>query len=80
MCEIADRIRQEGKEAGKAEGVIEGKIQGKIEDILELLEELGNIPRQLIQRISKETNTAILNKWLKCASKASSFAEFEAKM
>ena len=40
MCEIADRIRQEGK----------------------------------------ETNTAILSKWLKCASKASSFAEFEAKM
>ena len=68
MCEIADRIRQEGF------------IEGKIEDILELLEELGNIPKQLIQRISQETNSDILNKWLKCAAKASSFAEFEAKM
>lgn len=68
MCEIADRIRQEGL------------IEGKIEDILELLEELGNIPKQLIQRISEETNSDILNKWLKCAAKASSFAEFEAKM
>ena len=72
MCEIADKIRQEGR----ASGIIEGKI----EDILELLEELGNIPKQLIQRISKETNSDILNKWLKCAAKASSFAEFEAKM
>ena len=72
MCEIADRIRQEGKEAGI--------IQGKIEDILELLAELGNIPKQLIQRISKETNSEVLSKWHKYAAKASSFAEFEAKM
>lgn len=72
MCEIADRIRQEGR----ATGIIEGKI----EDILELLEELGNIPKQLIQRISRETNSDILNKWLKCAAKSTSFAEFEAKM
>ena len=68
MCEIADRIRQEGK------------VQGKIEDILELLEELGNIPNQLIQRIRKETNSEVLSKWHKYAAKASSFAEFEAKM
>ncbi len=72
MCETAAKIRQEGKEAGI--------IQGKIEDILELLEELGNIPKQLIQRISKETNSEILSKWHKYAAKASSFAEFEAKM
>ncbi|MDE5598771.1 MAG: hypothetical protein K2J04_13205, partial [Lachnospiraceae bacterium] len=76
MCEITDRIRQEGKEAGKAEGIIEGKI----EDILELLADLGNIPKQLMQRISQESNSDILNKWLKCAAKASTFAEFEAKM
>ena len=84
MCEIADRIRQEGVEAGKAEGIIEGKslgiIEGKIESILELLADLGNIPKQLIQRISRESNLDILNKWLKCAAKASTFAEFEAKM
>ena len=72
MCEIADRIRQEGREAGI--------IQGKIEDILELLEELGNIPKQLLQRISIETNSEVLSKWHKYAAKASSFAEFEAKM
>ncbi len=68
MCEIADRIRQEGL------------IQGKIESILELLEELGNIPKQLMQRINKETNSEVLSTWHKYAAKASSFAEFEAKM
>ena len=76
MCEIADKIRQEGKEVGKAEGI----IAGKIEDILELLKDLGNIPKQLIQRISRESNADILNKWLKCAAKASSLAEFESNM
>ena len=68
MCEIADKIRQEGL------------IEGKIESILELLEELGNIPKQLIQRIRKETNSEVLSKWHKYAAKASSLAEFEAKM
>ena len=68
MCEIADKIRQEGL------------IEGKIESILELLEELGNIPKQLIQRISTETNSEVLSKWHKYAAKATSFAEFEAKM
>ena len=46
----------------------------------ELLEDLGNIPKQLIQRISQESNSDILNKWLRFAAKASSLAEFEAKM
>ena len=68
MCEIADRIRQEGI------------IEGKIEDILELLADLGNIPKQLIQRIRQETNLEVLSKWHKYAAKASNFAEFEANM
>ena len=72
MCEIADKIRQEGR----ATGIIEGKI----ESILELLEERGNIPKQLIQRIRKETNSEVLSKWHKYAAKATSFAEFEANM
>ena len=68
MCEIADKIRQEGL------------IEGKVESILELLEEFGNIPKQIIQRINQETSSDMLNKWLRCAAKASSFAEFEANM
>lgn len=72
MCEITDRIRQEGR--------VEGKIEGKIEVVLELLEEVGKIPARIVQRISRETDLAVLSRWIRCAASASSIAEFEAKM
>lgn len=68
MCEIADRIRKEGK------------VEGKIEDILELLEDFGKVPERIIELISREANPEQLSKWLKYAAKASSLAEFEARM
>lgn len=68
MCEITDRIRQEGK------------IEGKIEDIIELLEELGRVPAKIVQRINQETDLAVLGRWIKCAASASSIAEFETRM
>ncbi|MDE7131951.1 MAG: hypothetical protein K2O65_09170 [Lachnospiraceae bacterium] len=72
MCEIADRIRREGK--------AEGKIEGKIEDIMELLEELGKVSVKIVQRIKRETDLEVLSRWLKCAAGVSSITEFEAKM
>lgn len=68
MCEIADRIRREGK------------IEGKIEDIMELLEDFGKVPDRLIERISREAKPEQLSKWHKYAAKASSLAEFEVRM
>ena len=72
MCEIADRIRSEGK--------AEGKIEGKIDAVLELLEELGRVPQRIVEHIREEDNLNVLSKWLKCAAKVSSIAEFEANM
>ena len=68
MCDIADRIRREGK------------VEGKIEDIIELLEELGKIPAKIVQRIRRETDLEVLSRWHKCAAVVSSITEFEAKM
>ena len=68
MCEIADRIRREGK------------MEGKIEDIMELLEELGKVPVKIIQRIRQETDLKVLSRWHKCAAAVTSISEFEAKM
>ena len=68
MCEIADRIRNEGK------------IESRIEDILELLAELGQVPKRLVKLIREENNLGILSRWLKSAAKATSIAEFEANM
>ena len=72
MCEIADRIRREGREEGR----MIGRMEGKIEDILELLEELGKIPQWMTARICQETDQEQLRKWHKCAAKASNIEEF----
>lgn len=68
MCEIADRIRNEGK------------TEGKIESILILLEQFGKVPARIVEQVDRETNLDILNRWLKCAAAAASMVEFEMKM
>lgn len=50
MCEIADRIRKEGR------------IEGKIESILELLRDFGKVPERIIELINQETNPEQLSK------------------
>ena len=72
MCEIADRIRNEGRE--------EGRLSGMIDAILELLGEFGQVPQQIIELIKEEDNLGVLRRWIKTAAKASSIAEFEANM
>lgn len=79
MCEIADRIRREGKEEGRKEGKYLGRIEGKIEDILELLEDFGSVPQRIIGRICQETDPEQLSRWHKCAARAASIEEFEAQ-
>lgn len=68
MCEIADRIRNEGK------------IESRIEDILELLEELDNVPQRIIELIRTENNLGELSRLLKVAARATSITEFEENM
>ena len=58
----------------------EGKAEGKIESILELLEEMGQIPDTLQSRIINEKNLETLTKWLKLAAKSDSLDEFLKKM
>ena len=72
MCEIADRIRNEGR------GV--GRLESKIEDVLGLLEDLGQVPQRIVELIEKEDDLSVLSRWLKSAAKAGSIAEFEANM
>ena len=57
-----------GKDAGKAEG--------KAEDVLDLLEDLGEIPVGLREKILSETDLALLNQWHKLAAKAGTIQEF----
>ena len=63
----ADEFRI-GKDAGKAEG--------KAEDVLDLLEDLGEIPIGLREKILSETDLALLNQWHKQAAKAGTIRVF----
>lgn len=55
----------------------EGKIEGKVEAILELLEDIGQVPQQIVELIRAEDNLTVLSKWHKSAAKVESIAEFE---
>ena len=72
--------RKEGKIEGRKEGRIEGKIEGKIEATLELLEDLGEIPEELEQKIREQKDLDILKKWHKFAASVSWIEEFEEKI
>jgi predicted transposase/invertase (TIGR01784 family) len=57
-------------------GKVEGKAEGKAEDILELLYDLGDVPRLTVERIFAESDLAVLGEWLKTAAKANSIDDF----
>ena len=46
------------------------------ENILELLEDLGEIPQDILDRINEEEDPAVLKGWLKKAARVQSFDEF----
>ncbi|MBD5532523.1 MAG: hypothetical protein HDQ98_10055 [Lachnospiraceae bacterium] len=78
--EIEERIREEGiaegKAVGLAEGMEKGITQGKINDILDLLNDLGEIPLALRERITSQRDEETLRAWLKLAAKAESIEDF----
>lgn len=69
-------LRREGYEEGLEQGI----QQGKALDILELLQELGDVPDTLKNVIVGKTDTETLNKWLKLAAKSDTITDFEDSM
>lgn len=60
----------------KMEGKQEGKIEAKREDIIELLEELGDVPEDLKNEIEKAEDLDVLKILFKLAAKAESMSSF----
>lgn len=58
----------------------EGIVAGIVESILELLAGVGNVPIELQERISSQTDLQQLKKWIKLAAKVESLEEFIAGM
>lgn len=75
-----EKGRQEGIHDGMQEGLQKGLQAGRREDILEILQELGEVPGELKEQILHEENPELLKKWLRLAAKADSICEFKAKM
>lgn len=61
------------------DGRTEGLVKGKTDSVLELLEELGNVPEDLRETIQKETDLEKLKAWHKISAKAESMEEFREK-
>lgn len=64
------------KAEGKAEGIAEGSKLTLAEGIIEFLEEIGNIPDNVKEVVSTETNLDILKRWNKLAARSESVEEF----
>lgn len=56
------------------------RAEGKAEAVLELLEELREIPEDVHNRIINEKNLETLSRWLRLAAKAETLEEFLDKM
>ena len=77
---IFEYDEEEAKEVFREDGRIQGMLETKIADIFELLEDIGEIPQELHEKINAETNIEILRKMLKLAAKADSIEEFERRI
>lgn len=70
----------EGVSQGMAQGIAQGIAKGIAQDILDLLEELGEIPEDVVARIQVEESLDTLRRWHKAAARVESFTDFREKM
>lgn len=70
------KIRAAEFSVGREAGYEEGEAAGKAESVLELLEDLGKVPKELRERILSESNLPVLKQWLKAAAKSESLQAF----
>lgn len=70
----------EGVSQGISQGINKGMVQAITRDILDLLEDLGNIPEDIITSIQAEGNPDTLRRWHRAAARAKDFTDFRKKM
>ena len=73
---LDDIIYYEREEAAK-EASEKADRNRAVQDILELLKEYGEPSENLRSRLEKETDNALLKKWLKLAAKSETLEDFE---
>ena len=73
---FADKMER-ARESGLAEGRTEGRAEGRSLSVLALLEDLGQIPSSLRERIMSQRDSNVLTDWLLAAAAAASVEDFK---
>lgn len=71
-----DMTFERREELTRIAALAEGKAEGKAESIIELLENHGPVPENLVKKIIGEKDLVTLSKWLKISARCSSIDEF----
>lgn len=75
--ETGQKIGMEiGQEIGQEIGMEIGQKDGRRQDIMDLLEDKGEIPGDICDRIYAQEDTEVLRKWHRMAAKAENFDDF----
>lgn len=69
-------LRNAAIQEGRLEGEAIGDLNRRRQDILDLLEDLGKVPKDIRSRVQAEKDEDILRKWLKTAARVESFTAF----
>lgn len=80
MCEALEELMKDELEAKWAEGFAEGRALGRALVILDLLKDLGEVSEELQRKIMEQSDTEVLNQWLRYAAWAETIQEFEQKI
>ena len=76
MKSARDYGLKRGLAEGLERGIKQGSITSRAESILEILEDVGEIPNELRQHIMNEQDIEKLKAWLKLAAKVKNIEEF----
>ena len=80
MCESLKELMKDELDAKWAEGFAEGRALGRALVILDLLKDLGEVSEELQRKIMEQSDTEVLNQWLRYAAWADTIQEFEQKI
>lgn len=76
MCTYSAAIKERAMEEGRSEGLELGRAEGRTEAICILLESMGELSKEVKDRILAEQNSDVLGDWLRAAKKADTIQEF----
>ena len=78
--EMMNKEREAGRQEGLQEGLQLGVQARSRECILAFLEDLGPVPRDIVDRVNQENDPELLKQWLMLSPKATSFESFREMM